>query len=592
MTKILGTKWGAALVATVLVATLAFLVAKTSSRDFDFNAASVAIRDLKQVDAQWNVDVLSVDAGLENNFDKVVAPLPEIRRLTSRVRDLITAYAAAQPQAGPELTRRLDVYVAAMDQKIVSIERIKSSHAVVANSSRFLPVANNELVASIHASAMPAKEAQALERTLNGMLSAALSEIITPDPGGRGALASGAQAMRGQLAQLPREIAPKVQNLITHVDVLSRQRASSMQLLAQLTALPTVQALDSLQDQFMRELEHQLRVQRWYRLALIAYAFALLVLLAHVGRVLYEHYQSLNHSNQQLKAANLETQMLLIQSAKMSAIGQMVAGVAHEINSPLAYVKATFSMLRELITTAQKDVPHSTFSQQLSEPASNRAEVMDLREDDTTLKSLMEDINSLLDDGLHGIDQISELILTLKNFSRIDRAKRSDVLLSDGLNSALAIARYMLKRTVDVTKEYGDIPRVHCSPSQVNQVFLNIITNAAQAMAGRKERGKITLRTARHGEDMVRVEIQDNGSGIPKDVLPRIFDPFFTTKNPGEGTGAGLAICKQIIENHGGKILVDTQIGVGTTFTILLPIEDRQKPDPLPERDHELVGAC
>ena len=136
----------------------------------------------------------------------------------------------------------------------------------------------------------------------------------------------------------------------------------------------------------------------------------------------------------------------------------------------------------------------------------------------------------------------------------------------------MLLARNLLKNTVEIRQEHLDVPKIQCSPSQINQVFLNIISNAAQAMADRAEKGVITLRTMREGDEMVRVEIQDNGSGIPKDVLPRIFDPFFTTKPIGKGTGMGLSISYKIIQQHGGMILVDSEQGVGTLFSILLPI--------------------
>jgi signal transduction histidine kinase len=131
---------------------------------------------------------------------------------------------------------------------------------------------------------------------------------------------------------------------------------------------------------------------------------------------------------------------------------------------------------------------------------------------------------------------------------------------------------------VEIKKEYGYTPKITCSPSQINQVFLNIISNAAHAMPiERNESGIITLRTKRESDDTVRIEIHDNGTGIPKDVLPKIFDPFFTTKEIGKGSGMGLSISYKIIQEHGGKILVDSKEGSGTVFSILLPVHSAQK---------------
>jgi signal transduction histidine kinase len=174
-------------------------------------------------------------------------------------------------------------------------------------------------------------------------------------------------------------------------------------------------------------------------------------------------------------------------------------------------------------------------------------------------------------DGLYGIDQISEIVLNLKNFSRLDRAKTARFDLNEGLESTLVIAKNLVK-TKTIRRELSPNAHITGSPSQINQVFLNLVSNAAQATG---DDGVITLRTAVQGSN-VRVEVEDNGSGIPADVLPKIFDPFFTTKKVGEGTGLGLSIAYKIIAEHGGRIEVDSVVGRGTRFIITLPAEVTQ----------------
>ena len=203
----------------------------------------------------------------------------------------------------------------------------------------------------------------------------------------------------------------------------------------------------------------------------------------------------------------------------------------------------------------------------------------------------MHEIDSLLQDGTHGIDQISEIVVNLKNFSRLDREKVSDFSVEDGLESTLLLARNVLKNKVEIRKDYGHVPQISGSPSQVNQVFLNIITNAVQAMSTREEVGVITLRTSISDDgDMVQVEIQDNGKGIPDDVLPYIFDPFYTTKPIGEGTGMGLSISYKIIQEHGGQILVESVKEVGTAFTILLPLQKVSESMPVAAIEPEMAS--
>jgi signal transduction histidine kinase len=180
--------------------------------------------------------------------------------------------------------------------------------------------------------------------------------------------------------------------------------------------------------------------------------------------------------------------------------------------------------------------------------------------------------------GLHGIVQISEVLASLKSFTRQDHGKAEEFSVHEGLESTPVLARHLLKDRVEVRKEFGQVPRIHGSPVQLNQVFLNLITNAVHAIpAGRAEPGVITLRTRMEARDMLRVEIQDNGVGIPDDVLPRIFDPFFTTGDTGQGTGMGLSISFRIVQEHGGMILVDTEPGTGTVFAVLLPVRPRRK---------------
>jgi signal transduction histidine kinase len=170
---------------------------------------------------------------------------------------------------------------------------------------------------------------------------------------------------------------------------------------------------------------------------------------------------------------------------------------------------------------------------------------------------------------LHGIEQIAGLVGNLRNFSRLDRCQVGAYSVNDGLESSLTLARHLLK-TIEVRRELADVPAIRCSPSQVNQIFLNLITNAAQATTSADAR--ITVRSRREGTDCVAVEVEDNGTGIAPEVLPKIFDPFFTTKEVGKGTGLGLSIAYKIAEQHGGRIEVASTVGTGTRFTVVLPI--------------------
>jgi signal transduction histidine kinase len=185
------------------------------------------------------------------------------------------------------------------------------------------------------------------------------------------------------------------------------------------------------------------------------------------------------------------------------------------------------------------------------------------------------EIGTLVKDGLYGIGQIGELVTNLRNFARLDRSKVAEFDLNEGVAAALSIAKNQLKRR-NVQKQLGAIPKVSCSPSQINQVLLNLLTNAAQATP--EDGGVIGVRTWQPDAGHVAVAVSDNGHGIPPEVLPKIFDPFFTTKEVGKGTGLGLSISYKIVESHGGRIDVESKVGVGTRFTVVLPVKPASAP--------------
>ncbi|EIJ40999.1 histidine kinase,CBS domain-containing protein,histidine kinase [Beggiatoa alba B18LD] len=275
------------------------------------------------------------------------------------------------------------------------------------------------------------------------------------------------------------------------------------------------------------------------------------------------------------------SQMQLVQSEKMASLGQMVAGIAHEINTPLGYVRNNVEMMQGFFTQSQDGIQayaHLVHLLTHEEPdpdaIASQAELVDSLCATFQEPEMLEEMQNLFKDSLYGLDQISEIVLNLKDFSRLDQARTTVACLNECLESTLIIAKNLIKNRVTIKKDYDStLPKIYCSPSQLNQVFLNLISNAVQAMS---EKGTIWLKTFADKE-AVHVIIQDNGKGIPPDVLPKIFDPFFTTKPIGEGTGLGLSISYQIIQQHNGKIRVNSKMGVGTRFTISLPYKQTKQ---------------
>jgi signal transduction histidine kinase len=240
-----------------------------------------------------------------------------------------------------------------------------------------------------------------------------------------------------------------------------------------------------------------------------------------------------------------ETQAQLVQSEKMRSLGQLVAGVAHELNNPIGFVHANLQLLEEYVERLMRSD---------LEPARRR------RSRDAIEKLLMR--------SQEGTERVKQIVQDLRTFSRTDQAELTQVSLNEAIERTLALMEARLKGGVAVEKDLGALPEVRCYAGQLNQVFMNVLMNACDAMNGR---GKITVRT-RPEPDGVLLEFGDDGPGMGPEVRSRIFEPFFTTKPVGKGTGLGLSISHGIIERHGGAMTVDSEPGRGARFTIRLPL--------------------
>ena len=264
-----------------------------------------------------------------------------------------------------------------------------------------------------------------------------------------------------------------------------------------------------------------------------------------------------------------DAQGQLLQSEKMASVGQLAAGVAHEINNPIAFINSNLGTLKKqavellgLIDAYERLEPAG---------ASDAAALDTVRaiKQSIDLDFLREDIVNLIDESLEGARRVKAIVDNLKDFSRVDTAEWHWANLEQGLESTLSIVWNELKYKCEVVREYAGIPEVECIASQINQVFMNIIVNAGQAIA---EHGTIHLRTGR-GEKTVWVEIEDSGEGIRAEHLARIFEPFFTTKPVGKGTGLGLSLAYGIVQRHGGLLEVQSEVGCGTRFRMTLPVQ-------------------
>ena len=569
---------------TLLVVVLLALVWKARAVDIAQSNAIVAkLRELKQIDAAWNVEVLRAKTGMTANDNQGAGSLALIEKLEAELRKAEQAYWKDDPQALAQIVPKIDAFSSTMRQKVDLIEQFKSQNAILHNASQFLHTATQALGHDAQVSNAPIQTQIKFERMVNQVYAGIMTYLQNADDQRRERMQETLIELQALALMLSEDVAEATETVVAHVNAILRQRDSSTQLLETMAGLHTAQAIDDLTDVHTAANNERLKQLQTYQKALALYCAFLLATLGFMGFKLLRHYKETQQTNDKLEIAYAdlkESQVHQVQSEKMSALGQMVAGIAHEINTPLAYLKATFSVIQEQLLPLEHVVNDS---HALALALRGKSAVAEFEQqvalvDEGAMRAInggiFNELGTLTRDGIHGIDQISEIVVNLKNFSRLDREKVTGFSIENGLDSTLLLARNLIKYTVTVVKDYGHVPSVVGAPSQINQVFLNLITNAAHAMPQRPvDENIIQLRTRLLAlEQMVQIEVEDNGKGIAPGALSKVFDPFYTTKPIGQGTGMGLSISYKIIQEHGGRIEVKSTLGVGTTFTVWLPI--------------------
>ncbi|SFA87249.1 ATP-binding protein [Pseudomonas sp. NFPP24] len=286
---------------------------------------------------------------------------------------------------------------------------------------------------------------------------------------------------------------------------------------------------------------------------------------AHLEQLVEQRTQALQLEIDERK--HLESQ--LVQSEKLASLGQLAAGVAHEINNPVGFISSNLSTLDGYFNQLQQMLDAYRTVEQTLAPGTQRDQLKAMR-DAVELDFLKEDIPILIRESKEGISRVIQIVKDLKNFSRVDNDQTWQFAnLQQGIDSTLNIVASELKYKADVVKHYAPLPEIECLASQLNQVVMNLVINAAQAMG--PERGTITISNGVEGEH-VWLEVADNGCGIAPETVQKIFDPFFTTKPVGEGTGLGLSLSYGIVKKHRGDISVSSELGKGTKFRVVLPI--------------------
>ncbi len=294
-----------------------------------------------------------------------------------------------------------------------------------------------------------------------------------------------------------------------------------------------------------------------------------------------EHERRLERVNEELREANRrlkESQSMLLQQEKLASIGQLAAGVAHELNNPIGFVSSNLSSLQqysEVLVAYVRKLEEALQAQPASDLAESRKSEAQAFRQAKKIGFMLEDMKDLMAESRQGLERVTTIVRNLRCFSRVDFDEVfTPYDIREGVENTLVVAQNEVKYVADVEKDLGEVPLVSCIGSEINQVILNVLVNAAQAMREQQPsgRGKIAIRTW-HDDRWVYLRVADSGPGISPDVIGRIFDPFFTTKEVGKGTGLGLSISHNIIvEKHRGRFEVESRPGEGAAFTIALPL--------------------
>ncbi|MBX2996192.1 MAG: HAMP domain-containing protein [Bdellovibrionaceae bacterium] len=324
---------------------------------------------------------------------------------------------------------------------------------------------------------------------------------------------------------------------------------------------PLNDLLEAIQNMQQSDQPVEIPIKSETEIGLLAESFNLMSRNVSKARTdLKAKINELEKANQELR----ETQSRLVHSSKMVSLGQLVAGVAHELNNPIGFIYSNMSHLSDYAGRLIK----------LAEAAERNPQSVGKLIQEYDLEYIKKDLPKLISSCEDGARRTRDIVLGLRNFSRLEEAKLKEIDLHEALDNTLNLLAGELKNRVQIHRQYGSLPLVSCFASQINQVFMNILSNAAQAI---ETNGNIWIATktftSSGGKPMVQVSIQDSGKGMTAQIIEKIFDPFFSTKGVGQGTGLGLSISYGIVQNHGGDIQVKSQVGIGTEFIVTIPVK-------------------
>ncbi len=554
------------------------------------------LRAIESLDAEWNLNVWREKNGYQKKY---TTPSGEIINLGLRLNtELLPLRSVTLTETASSLNKMLE-------KKRLLVASFDAQVAILNDTLDAMPIAASVFDETIKKRYFTGKNQPpslpailALKEMVDTLMSNTLKFHLSPSNEAAASVEEFAGYIESAQEIYPKDITAQSSILIAQARTITSHQVLLDGLLGAINGMNASRYTGQMDETLSRDYELQKDKKNLFEKSLFAYAALMVLMIAYSGYKIAKTLRSVREINETLETKvasrtqelrdaldNLrESQVQLVQAEKMAMLGQMVAGVTHEINTPLGYVKsgleisrdrvAEFSSLIFEITALTTLIESDDASEESIGTLVHRISTM-AREFSSS--DMINEMDGLLKDGLYGIEQISEIVVSLKNFSRMDRSKIAEFNIHDGLNSTLKMATNLVKNKI-IVKKYGEVKPITCMPSAINQVFLNLIANAAQATEGNDHSNAGEIRIITSMEDrMAKVEIVDNGPGMTDDVMKKIFDPFFTTKKVGEGTGIGLSICQRIVKEHGGTISVQSKVGIGTRFVVLLPEDAHDK---------------
>lgn len=542
------------------------------------------ILEQRETISSLNEDIIRIRYQTFSSYDSLVSYFHFTRSNLEKLCTLPTFVRGEQKQ---DLERILRTKIALFKNQKNVIEEFKTKNSLLKNSLRYLPELKAEIIDRLSRSEENITSTQLHFRTLLiEDLETLLQNILLYNLTSERKIALQIEQNLQKISQLKtkqdfEDADAPIDLAIAHVRIILINQTELNKLTEKILSAPIDRMLDDIEISYQESYQNALQRSNLYRLSIY------LVSLALIGWISYFIIKQLWTANHEVSEANAElkqtlqelqkTQAQLVQAEKMSGLGKMVGGIAHEINNPMSFIYSNLVPAREYIQNlfALVDAYQEKYPQ-ANGKVRETIEAMDLEFVRTDLPQLLKSMKK-------GADRVRNIVTTLRNFSRLDESDMKTVDIHQGLESTLLILQNRLTKrqeglTIEIIKNYGDLPDIECHPSQLNQVFFNLINNAIDAINEAKKCDRVTvgiisIKTMRTEDNCILIAIKDNGIGIPESIKQRIFDPFFTTKPIGSGTGLGLSISYQIIvDKHRGDLQCFSQPEQGTEFQIKIPI--------------------